>query len=178
MSPLSKEDILKLFHLLNAEMRCESLEGQIYLVGGAVMCLVFNARPSTKDLDAFFKPAREIREAAARVAARSGNAPDWLNDAVKGFFSDQGEYDTFLELSHLKVMTARAEYLLAMKCLAMRIGEEFYDVEDVRYLIRYLNLKSYPQALAVITKYYPLERFPQKTLYALEEILEGGSQAS
>jgi type III secretory pathway component EscV len=112
------------------------------------------------------------------VAARTGNAPDWLNDAVKGFFSDQSEYDTFLELSHLKVMTARAEYLLAMKCLAMRIGEEFFDVEDVRYLIRYLNLRSYQQVLDRITKYYPLERFPQKTLYALEEILEEGHQSS
>jgi len=178
MPQLKKKDILRLFHLLNDEMRLQALEGEVYLVGGAVMCLVFNVRPSTKDLDAYFKPANKIREATARVAAKTGNAPDWLNDAVKGFFSDHGEYDMFLELSHLKVMTARAEYLLAMKCLAMRIGEEFYDIEDVRYLIRYLNIKSYNEALDMITKYYPLERFPQKTLYALEEILEENVKAA
>jgi hypothetical protein len=28
------------------------------------------------------------------------------------------------------------------------------------------------EALDVITRYYPLEKFPQKTLYALEELLQ------
>ncbi|MBI3617815.1 MAG: hypothetical protein HY210_06325 [Candidatus Omnitrophica bacterium] len=172
MSQFNKEDILRLFHLLNDQMRGESLEGEVYLVGGAVMCLVFNARPATKDVDAFFKPAQKIREAAAKVAAQTGIQPDWLNDAVKGFFSAQGEYDAFLDLSHLRVFVARAEYLLAMKCLAMRIGEEFQDVDDIQYLVRFLNLKTYPETLGIIIRYYPLERFPQKTLYALEEIFQ------
>jgi len=106
------------------------------------------------------------------VGVETGIKEDWLNDAVKGYFSDKGEYDTFLELSHLRVFVARAEYLLAMKCLAMRIGEEFHDIDDIRYLIRYLNLKAYSEAIAMITRFYPLKRFPQKTLYALEEIFE------
>ena len=172
MSQFSKEDILRLFHLLNDQMAAESLEGEVYLVGGAVMCLVFNARLSTGDVDAFFKPAQKIREAAAKVAAQAGVQQDWLNDAVKGYFSDRGEYDTFLDLSHLRVFVARAEYLLAMKCLAMRIGEEFQDVDDICYLVRFLNLKAYQETVEIITQYYPLERFPQKTLYALEEILK------
>jgi hypothetical protein len=58
-----------------------------------------------------------------------------------------------------------------MKCLAMRIGAEFHDEADLRYLLRHLDIDSYERALAVITKYYPGERFPQKTLHALEEIL-------
>jgi len=29
-------------------------------------------------------------------------------------------------------------------------------------------------ALEIVARYYPLDRIPQKTLYALEEILEGG----
>lgn len=156
---------------MNDQMAAESLEGDIYLVGGAVMCLVFNARPATKDVDAFFKPAQKIREAAAKVAVQTGISQDWLNDAVKGFFSQQGQYDGFLDFSHLRVFVAKAEYLLAMKCLAMRIGEEFQDEEDIKYLLRYLNLKTYQETLEIITRYYPLERFPQKTLYALEEIL-------
>jgi hypothetical protein len=41
----------------------------------------------------------------------------------------------------------------------------------VRYLLRHLGLGSYADALARITRYYPLARFPQKTLYALEELL-------
>ena len=58
-----------------------------------------------------------------------------------------------------------------MKCLAMRIGAEFHDEEDVRYLLRLLEVRSYDQALKIIGKHYPLERFPQKTLHALEELL-------
>ncbi len=172
MPSLTKADIERLFTLLNDQMSRESLEGEVYLVGGAVMCLVFNARASTKDVDAYFQPAQKIREAAAKVGVQTGLKGDWLNDAVKGYFSDKGEYDAFMQLSHLRVFVARAEYLLAMKCLAMRIGEEFHDLDDVRYLIRYLNLKTYPDACTVMMRFYPLERFPQKTLYALEEIFE------
>ena len=68
-------------------------------------------------------------------------------------------------------MVAQPQYLLAMKCLAMRIGAEFHDEADVRYLLRHLDIDSYERALAMITKYYSRERFPHKTLYALEEIL-------
>jgi hypothetical protein len=136
------------------------------------MCLVYEARQSTQDLDAFFQPASAIRTAADRVAAREGYPSRWLNDAVKGYLSDRGDFSPYLELSHLTVMTANAEYLLAMKCLAMRLGAEFQDEADIRFLLRYLNIDTYAAALEVIGRYYPQERFPQKTLYALEEMLE------
>ena len=113
-----------------------------------------------------------ILSAAKRVAVNADCPEDWLNDAVKGYLSDKGDFQPYLELSNLRVLTATPEYLLAMKCLAMRLGEEFHDEQDVRFLIRYLNLTSYDAALKIISRYYPLERFPQKTLYALEEILE------
>ena len=112
-----------------------------------------------------------MREAAARVAARTGLPPDWLNDAVKGFLSDRGEFRAWLELSHLRVMVAQPEYLLAMKCLALRIGAEFHDEDDIRYLLRFLNVATFEQAREIITRFYPLERFPQKTFYALGELL-------
>jgi hypothetical protein len=70
-------------------------------------------------------------------------------------------------------MLAQPAYLLAMKCLSFRIGAEFHDEEDIRYLLRHLELRSYDEALAVISKYYPIERFPQKTLYALAELFSG-----
>lgn len=41
----------------------------------------------------------------------------------------------------------------------------------VRYLLRLLDLRSYDQAIATITKYYPIDEFPQKTLYALTDLL-------
>ena len=108
---------------------------------------------------------------AARVAARSGVPADWLNDAVKDYLSERGEYRPWLESSHLRVMVAQPAYLLAMKCPAFRIGAEFHDEDDVRFLLRLLDLRSYAKALETIGRYYPKERFPQKTLYALAELL-------
>ncbi len=171
MAALSDRDIRRLFELLNAALRREGIEGELFVVGGAVMCLAYAARPSTQDVDALFRPAREVREAAARVAMEAGVPPDWLNDGVKGFLSERGTFAPFLALDHLRVMVAQPEYLLAMKCLALRIGAEFHDEDDVRYLLRLLDIRSYEQALAAITRFYPLERFPQKALYALEELL-------
>ncbi len=171
MTALSQADIRRLFELLNVELRESDTVGEVFLVGGAVMCLAYGARASTRDVDAFFRPPEKVREAAARSAGKAGVEAHWLNDAVKGFMSAQGEFAPFLELDHLRVMTAQPQYLLAMKCLAMRIGAEFHDEEDVRFLLRLLDVRSYEQALRIITQYYPLERFPQKALYALEDLL-------
>jgi hypothetical protein len=171
MAALASRDIRRLFDLLNAALRREGIEGELFVVGGAVMCLAYAARPSTQDVDALFRPARQIRLAAARVAVEAGLPPDWLNDGVKGFLSERGDFAPFLELDHLRVMVAQPEYLLAMKCLAMRIGAEFHDEDDVRYLLRHLDIGTYEQAVAVITRYYPIERFPQKTVDALAELL-------
>ena len=85
--------------------------------------------------------------------------------------SGREDFHRYLDLSNLRVLTASPEYLLAMKCLAMRLGEGFHDEDDVRFLLRYLNLTDYREALEVVARYYPRERFPQKTLYALEEML-------
>ena len=106
------------------------------------------------------------------MSAACGLPDDWLNDAVKGYLSDKEDFHPYLERSNLRVLTASPEYLLAMKCLAMRLGAGFHDEEDVRFLLRYLNLTDHRKALEVVTRYYPRERLPQKTLYALEEILE------
>jgi hypothetical protein len=171
MAPLTQTDLRRLFELLNKELGQSGTQGELFLVGGAVMCLAYSARASTQDVDALFRPPAQVREAAARVAIRAKVNPDWLNDAVKGFMSSQGDFAPYLELDHLRIMVAKPEYLLAMKCSAMRIGTESHDEEDVRFLLRLLEIRTYEKALTTITKYYPLDRFPQKTLYVLAELL-------
>jgi hypothetical protein len=111
---LTRSDIHRLFDLLNAELALEEVEGEIYLVGGAVMCLVFNARPATRDVDAYFLPAPLIRQAAARVAASTGVPVDWLNDAVKGFMCPPGEIEPINEQKHLRLIVPRPQYLVSI----------------------------------------------------------------
>ncbi|MEP7012904.1 MAG: hypothetical protein ABJC13_21490 [Acidobacteriota bacterium] len=134
--------MLRLFDLLNTELAAENVQGELYLVGGAVMCLALDARHATRDVDGYFLPTGAVRQAASRVAARAGVPDNWLNDAVKGYLSPRGDFDPYLELDHLKVFAARPVYLLAMKCAPMRLGEEFHDLDDVRYLLRYPDIAS------------------------------------
>ena len=137
------------------------------------MCLVFDARAATRDVDAFFRPARLIRQAAARVAVKEGVPETWLNDTVKAFLSLRGDFDPYLELPHLRVFTARPEYLLAMKCASMRLGKEFRDLDDVRYLLRYLNVSTVDAALEIVARYFEEKGLAPKTRRALEELLHG-----
>jgi hypothetical protein len=168
---LTKADILRLFELLNDELVASDTHGEVYLVGGAVMCLALGERASTRDVDAWFQPAKLVREAAARVAARVAAPENWLNDAVKAFLSPRGEFNRFLELSHLQVFVAQPTYLLAMKCVAMRLGAEFHDLDDVRYLLRYLNLETAADAMEIVARYFDEAQMPPKTRLALEELL-------
>ena len=168
---LSKDDILRLLHALNDELQTAGVKGHIQMAGGAVMCLAFDARASTRDVDALFKPSVEVLSAALRVAAREEVPDTWLNDAVKGYLSDRGTFEPFLELSNLKVFCASAEYMLAMKCLAMRIGEGYQDEGDVRYLLRNLNIQRYEHAEEILGRYYPLPEFPDSAFDALHELL-------
>ena len=168
---LTGADIRRLLGLLETELALRDVVGELYLVGGAVMCLVHDARDATRDVDAFFRPTAVIREAAARVAARAGVPDTWLNDAVKGFLSPRGTFDPYLELPHLRVYVAEPHYLLAMKCAAMRLGEEFHDLDDVRYLLRYLDVSTAGEALSIVTRYFDEDQLAPKTRLALEELL-------
>ena len=171
MTRLTKADILRLFELLEAELTKENCLSELYVVGGAIMCLVLDAREATRDVDAFFKPTKLIREAAARVAARANVPSTWLNDAVKGFLSPRGTFVPYLERPHLRVYVAEPHYLLAMKCAAMRLGEEFHDLDDVRYLLRHLDISTVEEALAIVRHYFDEDELHAKTRLALEELL-------
>jgi hypothetical protein len=140
---LDRSGILELFGLLAEELHAMGSIGELYLVGGAVICVVLDARPSTRDIDAVFRRTRELREAAARVAARRGIRADWLKHAVEGFLCPRGDFEPFLELPDLRVFVATAPYRLASNCASMRIGEGFHDEADVRFLLRALNIERF-----------------------------------
>lgn len=168
---LTRAEIQRLFELLDRELSRQAVEGELLVVGGAVMCLALGARDATRDVDALFRPARVVREAAARAALAAGVHASWLNDAVKAYLSPRGEFDPFLELPNLRVFVARPEYLLAMKCAAMRLGAEFHDLDDVRYLLRHLGVTTAEQAMTIVTRYFDETELLPKTRLALEELL-------
>lgn len=163
------EQIKKYLGELDDELQAMNIKGEVCLYGGAVMCLVYDARPATKDVDAVFKPTTEMRQAIGRVAERNALRSDWLNDAVKGFLVPH-QQTKFLDLPCLKVYVPEPDYLLAMKAISARA--ESYDPEDVKLLIELLRLKSPDEVFAVIEKYYPRQQIKPATQYFIEELFE------
>jgi hypothetical protein len=95
----------------------------LIVVGGAAMVLRYQARVSTKDVDAFFltPPERqETRAWAARVARELGLPADWLNDGAKGFMQGLTYGPLLLEAPGIQVYQVGSEQLLAMKLSAWR----------------------------------------------------------
>jgi hypothetical protein len=99
---LTSGQIKTLFRALDEELAARGVVGEVLLCGRAVMCLVFEARTATKDVDAAFQPTEEVRAAARTVAERLGVEDDWLNDAAKGFFGAAPPRQTVLELPNLR----------------------------------------------------------------------------
>ena len=148
------------------------------MFGGTAMVLAFDARETTRDVDAIFEPPQIVREIAGNVAQELGLPPDWLNDGVKGLLSPQGEYTTenLPEFPKLRVTRPTTRYLLAMKCLASRIPG--YDTDgdrtDILHLARELEIDAADQVLDVVAEYYPREQIPVKTQFFVREIMEEG----
>jgi len=173
---MTSEDIMKYFGDLNAELAAENIRGELALVGGAVMCLVFKSREATIDVDAVFEPKMKLYECAKKVAEKNGLNDGWLNDSVKGYISVSGEFKLFNEMSHIKIFSASAEYMLAMKCLSSRT-DNINEINDIKFLLSHLALADVEQAIEVITKFYPAKQFLPKTKYLLQELIEKGVHA-
>lgn len=178
---LTREQILAALQALSIRLGNEGTKGEICLFGGTVMVLAFAARLTTKDVDALFQPPQKIRELAARVALDQSLPEDWLNDAVKGFVSTRHETtDQGLpQFDHLRLTMPVPEYLLAMKCMAARVGGttgEPSDLADIRFIIRHLNLGSAAEVLDIVACYYPSSQIPVKTQFLIEGIFEEDEQ--
>ncbi len=126
---LTKEDILKAFEEIGEIANERGVIIDIGVYGGSAIALQWEFRRSTRDVDiVVFGDPQFLREAAATVADRHGWPDNWINDAVKGFVSVRQDLQMYLEFPKgtespgLRVFTPTPEYLLAMKCMAMRTG--------------------------------------------------------
>lgn len=168
---LSAARILELFRELDDELCRDRVHGDVFLVGGAAMSVAYDARPTTRDVDAIWHPSSEVRDAAARVAARHDDIEaDWLNDSVKGFLpgDDRGVSPVVYEGECLAVSAASPEYLLATKLLASRVSR---DEGDIMLLYKVCGFTTSEEGLALLDRYYPGRPVEAKVQFMLEELL-------
>ncbi len=172
---LSKEQIISAFAALNDKLMTKEIIGEICVFGGAAMVLAFDARQSTRDVDAIFMPKGYMADAIAEVADEFALRSDWLNDGVKGFVSESGDMtdDGMPQFSHLRIMRPSSTYLLAMKCLAARVGgyDTAGDEEDALTLINQLGLNTVEEIIDVVCRYYSEQAIQPKTRYFIEELM-------
>lgn len=166
---LDRDTIVEALSRLNQQLAARDTRADLFLVGGAVMCLVHKARPATKDVDGWFTEPQVVRGAAQVVAEEMSLDENWLNDAAKAFVPPNAGYETWRALSHLTVSTVDARTLLAMKCAAARTEA---DAEDIRFLARFLGLRSAQEVLAVVLTYFPTDRLPVRVRLLLEEMFD------
>lgn len=179
---LTKEEIVNALSRLSDLLAEAGVIGEVCLFGGTVMVLVFNARLSTRDVDAIFKPAPLIRELAGKVAQERDLPLDWLNDGVKGFQADRPEIttDTVPQFSNLRVYRPSAEYLLAMKCMAARANssETSGDKGDILLLVKHLGLRTTEEVTDILTRFFPPNRILPKTQFMIHEVIAELNQNS
>ncbi len=131
---------------------------EICLYGGALMMLAYDARSMTKDVDAVIRPAKEGFALAEQVGRELGLPSEWINDQVKMFTAPSEELREIpWEGPGIKLTAPTSGYLLAMKSLACRDPLPGYagDLDDLRFLIRKMEIHSVDQIQAYIDKYYP-----------------------
>jgi hypothetical protein len=161
--------ILEALQALGDELTREGVRAQIFIVGGAAMALAYSTRRVTRDIDAVFEPKQTVYTAAAKVAEELGLPENWLNDAVNGFMPGPDEAPRAVPaIDGIEVTTASPRYLLAMKLMAMRFGE---DDEDIEILLRECDIHTAEEALDLLTHIYPATEPPAKTRFFLEELL-------
>lgn len=172
MQLLSKDVICRALVRLDEKLGLRGIEGEVCLFGGTVMMFAFNARESTKDVDAIFQPTATVRPAIKEIQEEQNLPDDWMNDAAKIFTSpihkaSLEEAKNLPAFRHLKVYWPRPEYLLAMKAMSSRqpsfIAKERGDIDDIKLLVQHLGLKEPKEVFDIVQKYYAAKQIPART---------------
>ena len=167
---LTREAMLKYFEEINSQLGERNVSGEIIMAGGAALALVYNARSSTQDIDAAFSPKEEFREIIKNIGIKYNLKDDWLNDSVKGFFTDKMKASVYKQYSNLIVLSMDAESLLAMKLTSARPDTK--DASDSITLMKHLKIKRVEEVLNIIEKYAYKNRLTAQSKFFTLEVYE------
>jgi predicted nucleotidyltransferase len=136
MATFSREEIQDGLRRLGELAQARGLHVRLTLVGGAVMVLGYQARQSTRDVDAVIvapKEARLVRIMAKQVAEELEWPEDWLNDGAKGYLVGISDGAILFSAPGIEARAPSLEQLLAMKLSAWR---DDLDISDARRLMQ------------------------------------------
>lgn len=164
---LDRAAIEHAFRRLGERLARRGVVADLYVFGGAAMALAYDARRSTRDIDAVFHPHGVVLDEARAVADELGLPHWWLNEQASAYVAPGGDTAAPRVFDHpgLRVSAASPEHLLAMKVLAARRR----DGDDIRFLVKHLNLASVDEVLTLCAEIFPDEDVPARARLVLED---------
>jgi Nucleotidyltransferase of unknown function (DUF6036) len=170
MSFLSRETILEAFEALARELESSGASYEVVIAGGAALVLLYNARETTKDVDAIAVDSSDLsalRAAARRVGLSKGLPEDWLNDGAKGYLNGVLPGEVLFKRPSLLVRALAPQQLLAMKLCAWR---DDLDIADAQLLLS--KLAGEDQEIWSQLEPYLVPGRELKARYAFEDLWE------
>jgi len=147
MATFSRQEIEEGLRRLGELAQAKGLDVRLTLVGGAVMVLRFNARASTRDIDAVIlapAEARLVRDLARQIAEENDWSEDWLNDGAKGYLVGISKGPIVFQAPGIEARAPSMEQMLAMKLCAWR---DDVDISDARRLLQEIAGKHTKEAV-------------------------------
>lgn len=139
MATLSRTEIESALWRLGELATQEQEQIQLVVVGGAVMLLVYQARLTTRDVDAVILSPRataNVRKWVKQVANEQDLPEEWLNDGAKGYLMGISAGPIIFSGPGIEVRAPSIAQLLAMKLSAWR---DETDIDDARRLLQELT---------------------------------------
>ena len=135
----TKIDKVKLDNYFNelAKIYKRKSHGYIFdfiLVGGASILVNYDFRDITNDIDAYFLPSADIKEAIDKVSQKFNIDSKWINSdfkTTKSYSDKLSEFSSFYKSYKdiINVRTIKDEYLIAMKLMSGRKYKN--DISDI-----------------------------------------------
>jgi hypothetical protein len=170
MATLTREEIIQALERLGELAHQQGYSIELLLMGGAAMVLMYNARPSTRDVDVFIlwpQKAQIVRDLALQVAQEHDLPKNWLNDGAKGYLVGVSEGTTILSAPGIVVKSPAIAQLLAMKLSAWR---DDVDIEDAQRLL--LALEGDREQIWAAVERYLVPGTELKAQYAFLDLWE------
>ncbi|MBU6279159.1 MAG: hypothetical protein KGN78_07920 [Actinomycetales bacterium] len=166
---LDQQALRQAFTALGDRLAARNVVGELHVFGGAAMVLAFDARVATRDVDALFVPDTEVIEAAWEVAQDLKLPRSWLNNQASIYVSGRaGRGTPVFDHPNLRVLLTPPEHLLAMKVRAARSAR---DAEDIRLLMRQLDISEITQVVTIVERFFPDEPLSDRSLMLVEDLV-------
>ena len=88
---LDRAAIEDAFRRLGDRLSRRGVVADLYVFGGAAMALAYDARRSTRDVDAVFQPHGVVLDEARAVADELGLPQWWLNEQASAYVAPGGD---------------------------------------------------------------------------------------